>query len=150
VNKQLTGTATWSKTADDGHPLQGSVWTLTFPDGHTQDITGDKQGRFSAGNLPWGQFTLVEKEAPAGYKVDDTKRTFTIDATHLNVSAIDSQSGVAVNAKQDVPGLPMTGGTSTDMFMIFGAALLILAAAFGGWYVLSNRRHARHQSGARH
>lgn len=150
VNKQLTGTATWSKTADDGHPLQGSVWTLTFPDGHTQDITGDEQGRFSAGSLPWGQFTLVEKEAPAGYKVDDTKHTFTIDATHLNVNAIDSQSGAAVNAKQDVPGLPMTGGTSTDMFMILGVALLILAAAFGGWYVLSTRRQARHQSGARH
>jgi hypothetical protein len=148
VNKQQAGTATWSKTADDGHALQGSVWSLTYPDGQTKDITGDAQGNFSVANLPWGEFTLVEKQAPAGYQRDETEHKFTIDATHLKVNAVDSEATSFINNKQHVPALPMTGGTSTDLFMISGAVLLVLAAAFGTWHILSTRKRTREASGS--
>jgi LPXTG-motif cell wall-anchored protein len=146
INKQVAGTASWSKTADDGHSLKGSVWTLTYPDGSTKDITGDDQGHFSVANLPWGAFKLVEKEAPAGYQVDSTEHAFTIDATHLSVTVADSQSGSVVNNKQNVPDLPMTGGASTDLFMISGAVVLILAAALGSWHIVSTRKRMRESS----
>jgi LPXTG-motif cell wall-anchored protein len=146
INKQVAGTASWSKTADDGHSLKGSVWTLTYPDGSKKDITGDDQGHFSVANLPWGAFKLVEKEAPAGYQVNSTEHAFTIDATHLSVTVADSQSGSVVNNKQHVPDLPMTGGASTDLFMISGAVVLILAAALGSWHIVSTRKRMRESS----
>lgn len=145
INKQVAGTASWSKTADDGHSLKGSVWTLTYPDGSTKDITGDDQGHFSVTDLPWGAFKLVEKEAPAGYQVDSTEHAFTIDATYLSATFGDSESRL-VNHKQVVPPLPMTGGASTDLFMISGAVVLILAAALGSWHIVSTRKRMRESS----
>jgi LPXTG-motif cell wall-anchored protein len=143
VNREKSGKATWNKTADDGSTLAGSVWTLEYPDGHTVDVTGDGQGLFSVGNLPWGQYKLSEKESPAGYQRDTTVHDFIIDATHLDVNVVDSGSTSIANNKQNVPELPMTGGASTDAFIIVGVGLLALACALGGGYVVTAHRRGQ-------
>jgi LPXTG-motif cell wall-anchored protein len=139
TNTAKTGAVTWGKTDESGAALKGSVWTLTGPDGaeltiedcaaaSASECTGaDKDptaGKFSVTGLKWGDYTLTEKKAPAGYILDDTPHTFTVSG-----SALDKSLGSYTNEQKPQVALPLTGGTGSQIYLIGGAALLAAAGA---------------------
>ncbi len=144
VNERKSGSATWTKV-DESDPAQllgGSEWTLTDPDGNettivdcqeaaAADCTGDDKdpaaGKFLLKGLAWGEYTLVESKAPAGYSLDDTERTFVISVDNGEAS-LTQELGEITNAKRDPLTIPLTGGTGTFIFLGVGGAALAAAA----------------------
>ncbi|GAA1521806.1 SpaA isopeptide-forming pilin-related protein [Brevibacterium permense] len=139
TNTAKTGAVTWGKTDESGTALKGSVWTLTGPDGSAVDVEdcvaasasdcsgADKDpaaGKFSVADLKWGDYTLTEKKAPAGYILDDTPHTFTVSGSDL-----DKKLGSYTNEQKPRVALPLTGGTGSQIYLIGGAALLVAAGA---------------------
>lgn len=139
TNTAKTGAVTWGKTDESGTALKGSVWTLTGPDGSAVDVedcvaasasecTGqDKDpaaGKFSVADLKWGDYTLKEKKAPAGFILDETPHTFTVSGSDL-----DRKLGSYTNEQKPRVALPLTGGTGSQIYLIGGAALLAAAGA---------------------
>ncbi len=150
TNTPMSGTVTWSKV-DAGSTstlLSGSEWTLTGPtypspgttvaDCNLAPCAGPDTdpvaGQFSVSVLS-GNYTLAEKTAPIGFQRDATVRTviLTIDGQVVGLGAISNNRSV-------VPALPLTGGASSDSFLLTGAAL-IAAAGMGAW--LHRRRLLR-------
>lgn len=153
TNTAKTGTVTWKKTDDSGSALKGSVWTMTGPDGTAVEVedctaasasacTGpDKDpadGQFAINGLRWGDYTLVEKSAPAGYTLDDTEHTFTVSGSTLKQSI-----GSFTNEQKPPVALPLTGGTGSQIFIIAGAALCA-AGAVGALIKGLRRRNRKH------
>lgn len=156
VNTRISGSVSWSKAAADVSPveyLSGSEWTLTgqgLPDegvvvtdcivaGNCGEGPYEDQepgpGQFRLEGLTLGTYTLVEHRAPAGYKVDPQGRSFTITADGRNFSFGDP----FLNHQQDVPTLPLTGGMSSQSFIVLGGGLLMLAGLAG---LIHRRRSA--------
>lgn len=139
TNTAKTGAVTWGKTDETGTALKGSVWNLTGPDGSeltiedctaasASECTGaDKDpatGKLSVTGLRWGDYTLTEKKAPAGYILDATPHTFTVSGSEL-----DKSLGSYTNEQKPQVALPLTGGTGSQIYLIGGAALLAAAGA---------------------
>ncbi|SMY05233.1 LPXTG-motif cell wall anchor domain-containing protein [Brevibacterium aurantiacum] len=149
TNNDSSGTASWKKTNDGGQALDGSEWTLRGPDGSEvtiDDCVADsaegctgrdvdpEAGSFRINGLDWGDYTLIETRAPAGYVLDETEHEFTITREQL-----DHQFDAPfVNEQAESPQLPLTGGTGTVGFVIGGVALLAGCAAGVIW--LQRRR----------
>lgn len=150
VNKQSPGSASWQKVAQAAtFPLLGgSEWTLTGPGIAASPATvvtdcvkvapetcptgaykdqDPAAGEFRLDGLVWGSYTLIESKAPLGYRLDTTPRQFVISATALNADPVPGSP--FKNEQISVPAIPLTGGPSTDSFIISGAVLLALAAA---------------------
>lgn len=153
TNTAKTGTVTWNKTDEGGNALKGSVWTMTGPDGTAVEVedctatsadgcTGpDKDpaaGKFALSSLKWGEHTLVEKSAPAGYVLDDTKHTFTVSGSTLKQSI-----GSFTNKQKPQVALPLTGGTGSQIFIIAGVALCA-AGGVGALLKGLRRRNRKH------
>ncbi|MEJ6488116.1 SpaA isopeptide-forming pilin-related protein [Leucobacter sp. USCH14] len=146
TNRDLPGDATWSKVGPDGDALAGSRWTLTGPAGSTPLVIDDctaasaaactgrdanpGAGDFRLTGLSWGEYTLTETTAPAGFVRDPTVHRFTISASQRTASL-----GALTNQQADGPALPLTGGTGSDAFTIIGSSVLgvgiIAAVVFG-------------------
>jgi uncharacterized surface anchored protein len=149
VNTQALGSATWTKTDSSGHELAGSEWTLTSPDdskkivtdntgqsGYTGLDTDPAPGKFHVIDLAWGQYSLAESKAPAGYLVSETATaTFTVDASHL-----EHALGTFKNPIITTPALPLTGGLGTDRFLFAGLGILLLAVLTGATVLIVRRR----------
>jgi LPXTG-motif cell wall-anchored protein len=152
TNKPISGSVTWSKSGPDGTTLlSGSEWTLTGPGAPANTVVKDctstpcstqpytdqdpARGAFRLDSLKFGAYTLTESTAPAGYIKVTTPRPFTIDATHREIKL-----GVFKNPQQTPPTLPLTGGMSTDAFVIGGSALMVVSA--GVWLALRRRSRA--------
>ncbi|AZZ41362.1 hypothetical protein C0Z11_02615 [Acidipropionibacterium jensenii] len=163
TNSDKPGSVTWTKKDSSAALLGGSEWTLTPPGGAgavtITDCTtstcpaGDytdqdpAPGQFKLANLSWGSYTLTESKAPIGYVLDTTPHTFVVgpDTTRNQVGVPGPTSiGDFTNTQAKVPVLPLTGGMSTDAFLIAGGAALA-AAGLAGWW--SRRRS--HRAGAR-
>jgi LPXTG-motif cell wall-anchored protein len=152
TNQDLPGSLTWTKVDEGGNALAGSEWTLIGPGGQgsvtVADCAADKAeecagpdtdpaaGAFSVGGLAWGDYTLTEAKAPTGYVRSDAEHAFTIepgsDGTNLAVDL-----GALTNEQATPPTLPLTGGMSTDAFLLGGGGLL--AAAGAGWLIHRRR-----------
>ena len=136
----------WKKIdADNDAPLSGSTWTLDGPGVPSGTVVTDCDrdpceagdykdqdpvaGSFKVGGLNWSDqaYSLTEKEAPAGYRLDKTRHEFTISTDALDYSFDEAFK----NSKTTVPGLPLTGGLGAAIFLIGGAVLLILAVIAG-------------------
>ena len=85
LNERGHGALTWEKTdAVDGTRLGGSAWTLTAPGGATTLIVDNAaddldpaDGAFRVNVADrWGDYTLQEATAPAGYQLPDPNPTF--------------------------------------------------------------------------
>jgi len=162
TNSDKPGSVTWTKKDSSGSLLNGSEWTLTPPGAPAVTITDcttstcpagaykdqdPAPGKFKLSNLSWGSYTLTEAKAPMGYVLDTTSHTFVVgpDTTRNQVGVPGPTSiGDFTNTQAKVPVLPLTGGMSTDAFLIAGGAALA-AAGLAGWW--SRRRS--HRAGAR-
>ena len=146
INKRLIGSVAWKKIdADNDAPLSGSTWTLDGPGVPSGTVVTDCDrnpceagdykdqdpvaGSFKVGGLNWSDqaYSLTEKEAPAGYRLDKTRHEFTISTDALDYSFDEAFK----NSKTTVPGLPLTGGLGAAIFLIGGAVLIILAVVAG-------------------
>jgi hypothetical protein len=145
TNRPMAGTVTWSKV-DAGSTatlLKGSAWTLTALTGPAAPTSlavadcvaetsafctgADKDpaaGSFSVPGVFYGSYNLVETASPAGFQLDATPHpiSVTVDGSTAVIGAI-------TNKRVPVPAIPLTGGPSTDGFLISGVLLLALAAA---------------------
>ncbi|WAL41067.1 SpaA isopeptide-forming pilin-related protein [Brevibacterium sp. BRM-1] len=140
-NVDKPGSVTWKKIDVAGNALKGSVWSLKGPGSATVKVedcieaaatacTGsDKDpaaGAFRVVDLTWGDYTLTESKAPAGYQLNSTPHPFTIRADAL---AIDL--GRYTNNQAPTVALPLTGGNGSLPYFVLGASLVGAAAAAG-------------------
>lgn len=58
--------------------IPGVVFTHTKPDGTTEDLTTDANGKVSFKGLTYGTHTITEKSVPDGYTKNPGKVTFTV------------------------------------------------------------------------
>lgn len=145
---RVLGSVVWQKTDAQGDRLGGSEWELVGPAGpgsqtdpvadcdeaSAVDCTGPdrdpRPGFFLVEDLAWGDYTLVETQAPLGYVLDPTPHPFTIGGTAPQ-QRVDL--GSIVNERPAALIIPLTGGLGADWFLFGGggilAALLALMAA---------------------
>lgn len=82
--------------------LAGAVFEIRRADGAlVETITTNVQGIATSGSLPWGDYIVVETQAPAGFVLDPTPRMVTLNATNLTVQL-------------RVPNTPQTGRISVQ------------------------------------
>ena len=119
TNKKIPGTVTWTKVDASANALAGSEWKLVGPSPATTEIavvdcvsapcsgadSNPAPGALSVTDLLWGQYSLIETVAPAGYVLDPAPHPVVIDATHTSV---------AVGAIVNVPGTVAWQKTDTD------------------------------------
>lgn len=152
TNQDQAGSVTWKKSDESGRALAGSVWTLTGPGGATREITdcvaasaasctgADKDpaaGAFNLAGLDMGDYTLVEKSAPAGYVLDTTPHRFTLTSDRKDFAFTTAFK----NVQRAAVTLPLTGGTGSDLFTLGGLAVLLGAGVTA--VVLHRRRAAK-------
>ncbi|MDC4233027.1 CshA/CshB family fibrillar adhesin-related protein [Actinomyces sp. B33] len=164
VNRRITGSVTWQKAdeSDESHTLSGSQWSLTggaslpaegvviadcvasipsqcphAPNGTYYDVD-PKAGVFKVEGLSWSDtpYSLIEAVAPPGYQISSQEYSFTITRDQLNYVF----SAPFTNRLQEVPPLPLTGGTSTDSFLILGGAVGGLGVIAGAILAHGRRR----------
>ena len=115
------GSLSWTKTDADGKALSGSEWTLSSESGDVAVIDNGENdadpanGAFRVTGLAWGEYTLTETKAPAGFELSTESKTVTITATELNLSF-----GAIIN----VPESPKSGMLRWNKVDPDGAALL--------------------------
>lgn len=94
VRKSGNITLTLSDARDSNKVLEGGKFSLVDSKGHVLKtwLTTDKKGQISVSDLPYGDYTLVQSEAPAGY---------TINGQEIKVGLfVDQQESHHVNRKR--------------------------------------------------
>ncbi|MCM3191381.1 SpaA isopeptide-forming pilin-related protein [Bacillus subtilis] len=88
-NVEVGVTASWEtagaiqivKTSDDKKPLSGVSFDIKNAAGkRVMTVTTDKDGKAYASNLPIGKYTAVETKTAAGFVLDSTPKTVTVNA----------------------------------------------------------------------
>ena len=102
------------------------------------EVTSGSDGSFGIYGLVYGDYYLVEKQAPDGYNLMDKPSTITIDENSLNSS---NQNPVTVYNKKGTL-LPDTGGMGTTLFTTSGGALIFVACLF----LFINKRKVRKEA----
>ena len=136
----ILGTLIWEKSDSGDSLLAGSEWKLTGPNGDVLELedctakgcaNADRDptaGQFRITGLEWGQYTLIETRAPAGYLLSDTEYKIVIQGG-TDPAELVIDLGRIENEQRDGLALPLTGGLGSDEFLIGGG--LALAAALG-------------------
>ncbi|MFT0847870.1 SpaA isopeptide-forming pilin-related protein [Actinomycetaceae bacterium L2_0104] len=152
VNNRVLGAVTWSKVASGSdEPLGGSEWELRGPDGTPKQTIVDNvgqagylgsdtdpaTGKFKLEDLAWGEYSLAESKAPAGYRLLEEPISFAVGPE--DPAQLVWELGAIDNVQRDGVDLPLTGGRSTDAILAGGGVLLLGAAAAG---VVHRRRRA--------
>lgn len=151
-NEDLPGSVSWVKTGPDGEQLlAGSEWTLRHPLGGESQVVTDcvadtaeecvgadldpAPGKFLVGELRWGDYELSESAAPAGHQInpDNVGMTVTVAPEDLDVT-VDT----APNYPRSGPDLPLTGGSSADLYLLGGG--LVAALGLTSWAWLNRRK----------
>lgn len=153
TNKDAPGSVTWTKVDETGVLLSGSEWKLVGPGGEVAPVedceegdaaqcTGfDKDpaaGKFKVEGLAWGDYTLEEVKAPAGYVINTDPHEFTISKEALDMDFADG----IVNVQREVPAIPMTGGLGSFQFWVTAGLLGGLAGGGLLWQRRGQRRTA--------
>ena len=74
--------------AQPGATLEGAEYKIVDANGNSHTATTDKEGRIVVRDLPLGKITVTEIKAPKGYKLDQTPKTYHIDAGKLTNAGI--------------------------------------------------------------
>ncbi len=124
VNERSTGMLGWNKVDADGVALAGSEWLVTGPDG-TQAVVVDngendkdpEPGALSITGLAWGEYTIHETKAPAGYEMSTATLTTMVSARSLtgsfgDIVNVPSAPGSTSSLPETTPGLPETTPSS--------------------------------------
>ncbi|GAB3058879.1 SpaA isopeptide-forming pilin-related protein [Sediminivirga luteola] len=132
VNERERGSIGWQKAiGGSGQPLAGSTWRITGP-GHPADdplIVEDEEmsGSFLVEGLDWGEYTVTEIEAPAGYVLGEAPPEF---RAVISGDALHYVHPVPLENQQREVVLPIAGGMGWWPYLAGGVLLLLLAAAF--------------------
>ncbi|WP_321385838.1 SpaA isopeptide-forming pilin-related protein [uncultured Enterococcus sp.] len=87
VNKEVTGELEVIKEDKDGTRLEGAIFDVyDASNNYVTTITTNNQGVAWLGDLPYGEYTLVETKAPDGYELDATPIKVTISKDTPKVS----------------------------------------------------------------
>jgi hypothetical protein len=168
TNARIPGEATWAKVDPGGTRLANSVWELTGPGagGATVEIRdcvepapvdpepgqpapvvcagyADKDwtaGGFKIVGLAWGDYSLRESKAPAGYYPIQNPIPFTVGPDSGATVKLVWPLGDQVNNPVQSPVLPLTGGLGRDAFFIAGLGIVALGLAAVGAGRLRDRR----------
>ncbi len=138
----VTGQVIWSKVDDAGNPLAGTVFTLASPalNGGQKEVTDcatdnagtacpkssidqdPRAGYFKVVGLTWGEYSITETRAPAGYHLSAATLTKTLDGSAPVASRDDNTptldlgqvtntrvKGSATWTKTDERGNPIKG-----------------------------------------
>lgn len=99
---RVNGRAMLIKTDEDNNAVPNAVYTLydENDDIYLDDITTDIEGHALIEDLPWGNYYLIEKTAPVGYKLSNTLISFSV--TRTNCEGIQSIYAVNSMAKSSV------------------------------------------------
>ncbi len=156
--ERVLGSVAWSKVDGGGAALAGSEWELTGPTGFStmqlsaETCTGSAVptteptctytdvGKFSVDNLLWGDYTLRETKAPAGYIPDTTAHPFTIGEGSLEGVIAGLDGNAVVNLPIPGPALPMSGGLGSDFYALAGGGVMLAGLATAGVLMLRRRR----------
>lgn len=147
-------TLAWNKVNLSGDRLSGSEWLLTpyttagalnpagaiavvdciaaNAAGCTGGDTDPQAGEFLLAGLTPGKYQLKETKAPAGYMLLDQ----TIDIV-VNTNVV---FGDIENEQIEIPGIPLTGGMGSLMFVVAAGGLGSLAGAGAWWQRRRNRK----------
>ena len=138
------------KTGQDGKTsLKGAVFSLYSKEDYEADpkkamktgLESDKDGKIDLGRLGVGEYYLVETHAPAGYSLLTEPVEVTVKGDGVVYKQIEnsmsiSNSGVTGDKEQGYTvvvtnnegyELPATGGPGTQLFTIFGSAMILMA-----------------------
>lgn len=102
-------------------------------------MTSGADGVASLDKLALGKYVIVETTPPAGYVLDQTPVAVTITETGTTVTQD------ITNAKQALPGLPLTGAQGKLLLTIAGAGLLLVAF---GFIIVGRRRKEEEEAQA--
>ena len=119
-------------------PLPGATFRLLDGEGDNAKVVGeakvtDENGYISWTGLKQGTYYIEETAAPAGYKLDSTKRAITLSKTAATGDDPTTTPVETYFNRADIPNtkgttLPETGGIGTTIFYILGGLLVIGAA----------------------
>lgn len=98
-------------------------------------LASDEKGRLSIKGLAYGEYTLEEKEAPAGYAKQTGEIPFTVKAgsydgaagdtaKHIDYKADDSDKSQGKQIVNKKVTIPQTGGMGTVLFTVVGISLM--------------------------
>lgn len=148
------------KVDEAGVPLEGAVFALYGPqERDTEDIlkkggkqyyfiaekTSGKDGRVEFTDLAYGDYYIVERQAPDGYKIlEDAYKV------ELNGNTVEDyvHSVKIVNYKKGAQ-IVETGGKGIGPYIAGGAALLILGSVFFFVSQQKKRKKAKRRAAAR-
>ncbi|MBC5583378.1 hypothetical protein H8S61_04100 [Eggerthella sp. NSJ-70] len=114
LNERILGSMSLAKVAAGTETgLEGAEFRLAGPDGYVADLATDADGKLSVGDLAWGEYSLVEAKAPAGYRLgaEPYSAAFAIGAQSLAVdlgSVENAKTSISI-AKTDDDGGPLAG-----------------------------------------
>ncbi|WP_438566154.1 MSCRAMM family protein, partial [Clostridium sp.] len=119
-DSQVLGSLQIVKTGINNTKLQGATFTVTGPNKFSTTVTTNNEGVASLNNLAWGTYTVTETKAPAGYNLDTTPKTVTIDATNAaklqTVDVQDSETtGTLVIEKTDITNQKEVAGAKINI-----------------------------------
>ncbi|GAA2038396.1 hypothetical protein GCM10009720_18570 [Yaniella flava] len=143
INIDLPGAVQWEKTNATGDPLADSEWSLSGPDGFGELAVVDNgeydvietAGTIRVEGLHWGDYTLEETQAPAGFQLISGTEEFQISGTGREYVFDES----FVNEPLAPGELPLTGVFS-GKWPLIGAASLALAVLGGLTWSLRQRQ----------
>ncbi len=136
----------------DKKPLAGAVFEIwNANDEVVAEATSDEHGvvhfkgiflgkypKSTAAAVVSKPFKLVEKVAPAGYKLPTASIDITVSQGKITDAA--NTNNFIENEKSDLPSLPLTGAAGKVILTLAGAGLIALAS---GTFMVSRRRMQR-------
>lgn len=137
------------KKVGDSTPAQalaGAVFEIKDGDTVVAEATSDANGIVHFEGIFLGKsakgdtsltkdFKIVEKTAPAGYKLLTTPLNVTLKIGKIDINDATKLGANVVNTKSNMPNLPLTGAAGKLIMTLAGAALLAIA----GGLVMTNR-----------
>lgn len=92
-------------------PIEGTVFTHTFPNGKTEEVRSNGSGQIKFTGLATGQHKLKEKSVMPGYEVNPNEFVFTVDQNGI-------KSATNLNGKNMTFNAGNTNGTAATLEVV--------------------------------